>query len=238
VIITDTEIILTDDDLVPLPRSPIDLFQHDSSDCVCCVTAQLLYMYDQRGRMPAVAWLDQQFDRHAGECADYRAAQLLLLGRGFGLHVISSFDEAAYERERLAYLRRFYEDVWSDDHEATFTDRYVHNQLRQIRYQVPQFDASPLYRRERSIPTLDDVYRQLRYGPVMVGIHGKTSTTNHLVLLTDQTADGVRLYYPRQHPRDLPAGYAIAPGFTLPTYTEAAFLKVWRPREGLIGVCR
>jgi hypothetical protein len=205
-------------------RPPVDLPQLDHNSCTSCVAAQILYMSGRRAQ-PDVAAVDRAVGRVRNEIADHLEIYYMLLRNGMQMHSICSYDRERLFREGLPYLRHYYRKDWGPEWEAYFTPDWF---ARQREYYTRLRRANTQYRRfeieERRDPTVFDIMRLIQSGWLAwVTVGYEESLMSHTALIYAMDGVSVRLYYPDTRN-------------TLRSWNRSVLARLWRPREGVIGV--
>lgn len=119
-------------------RPPIDLHQRQTYDGVTCMVAQVMHVFGLIKGRPDLRAIDLAARKLSTEPALSDAdAYLYLLGQGFRLTGITSYDPQRFLREGVGYLRERYGREWGPEHEAHFTAVEV----RHLQEAAQQYEA-------------------------------------------------------------------------------------------------
>lgn len=149
------------------PRKPVELPLHDPKGGVACVTAQLLYVFGKTARPDPAAVERASRPRSLDGTVSGPNARYLLVRQGFSVVGIGAYDVQRSLREGKAYLKEFFGDEWSDEHEAYFTPEVLKENNRRDRVHLKRMQPYIVSGKVQDIKRAavrNDVTRLLRTG--------------------------------------------------------------------------
>jgi hypothetical protein len=213
-------------------REPLDLPQLDRNQCLSCVTAQILHMFDldegHQGISQRLRHVDQLLGRDRRQCARRVRVDLLLAQRGLSLRRVGEHDSGRLLAEGVDYLRWYYRDEWSEEWERHCTPEWLAQQ-REDCFQDRRVRAYPHVIDEHRRPNLGDVRRALDSGQVVVLALAVGQTAMcHTVLVHGHLGRAFELYEPQHRDTDT----------TLYSMSASHLRRLWLPSEGMTAIWR
>lgn len=153
---------------VSWPRRPMELTQHRRNGCVTCMVGQILYVFrlTDSPNLPAIDAL-MGYAQDDREVQDWDA-RFHLLQHGLGYRSFTTFDQARFVREGLAYFRSWHGKRWTPAHTAYFTPARITGLQHEAR--LAEMRSRPFSRQFEwtpRLPTPTDVEALLRQGCVL-----------------------------------------------------------------------